>query len=160
MMRESCSVRCRMDAPAKNSSLLSLSEKVTLSLTRPSPIMNAIARDKVLHHATNRRAGHFRYSYITSARSRKTKKAVSQVQKVRARVGKMLKCTKKPPLPVKEPLPGSRKTDFAALTVLFFTSSHLTGSMPILQRMCYDAQLDWSKGRCRSCSYSSDKLMQ
>jgi hypothetical protein len=71
----------------------------------------------------------------------RTKKAVSAVQKERDGVEKTLKRAKKPPPPVYQPLPDSRKTDFNALAVLFFTQSHLTGSMPILQRMCCDAQL-------------------
>jgi hypothetical protein len=86
----------------------------------------------------------WRTSGATTSQGRalqRTKMALSKMKDEIAGVEKKLTLAKKPPPPVYQPLPDSRKTDFDALVVLFFAKSNLTGSMPLLQKLCCDAQL-------------------
>jgi uncharacterized HAD superfamily protein len=71
----------------------------------------------------------------------RAKRHVRQIKDAIAGVRKKLAAAKKPPPPVYQPLPDSRKTDSNALAVLFYTRSHLTGSMLLLQQFCCAAQL-------------------
>lgn len=56
-------------------------------------------------------------------------------------LNKQLDEAKKPPICLHHPLPDSRKSESDILTVLFYTHSHLAGSMPLLQQWCCTAQL-------------------